>query len=517
MTPSQQRAARPARRVNADRNVAELLWDSAARAGSRVAMIERERTTDYATLGRRAAAIGIALTRSGIRPGDRVAVFLERGADAAAALFGVAAIGAVAILINEKLRTQQIEYVLRHSMATALVTRLDLLALQPRPLETTARILDVATIPSAGELKPLPRLGSDVALIIYTSGSTGLPKGVTISHANLWEAMATVVSYLELGPDDRIASLLPFSFVYGLSQLLCAVGTSASLVIERSPLAQQMVAALRANRVTVLAAVPPLWAQLLVVPTFRDQPLPSLRVLTNAGGGLSTIAVGALRRAQPQAKLFLMYGMTETLRSTYLPPDKLDRRPDSIGRAIPGADILVLRDDLTPSAPGEVGELVHRGPTVTLGYWNDPEGTARVFRPNPLRPPGAPDGEHVVFSGDLVRRDAEGFLYYVGRRDRMIKTLGYRVSPEEVANALHASGEISEGVVTAEPDPQRGLRIVAHVALAPGGSLERLKAYCDTELPFYMQPARFDVRDALPRLASGKHDVVALAAPRDDA
>jgi len=220
--------------------------------------------------------------------------------------------------------------------------------------------------------------------------------------------------------------------------------------------------------------------------------------------------VRALRRAQPHARLFLMYGLTEVLRSTFLPPEQVDQRPDSIGRAIPGAEVLVLRDDRTPCAPGEVGELVHRGATVTLGYWNDAEATARVFRPHPLRPAGAPDAERVVFSGDLVRQDAEGWLYFVGRRDRMIKTLGYRVSPDEIGTALYASGELAECIITSEPDEARGERIVAFVVLAGGGSLERLKAYVGVELPRHMQPVRFEVRDALPRLPSGKHDVAAV-------
>jgi acyl-CoA synthetase (AMP-forming)/AMP-acid ligase II len=262
----------------------------------------------------------------------------------------------------------------------------------------------------------------------------------------------------------------------------------------------------------VLAAVPPLWQQLLNVPSFRDHPLSSLRIATNAGGHLPAPVVRAVRQAQPQAQLFLMYGLTEVLRSTFLPPEELDRRPDSIGRAIPGAEVLVLREDLTPCAPGEVGELVHRGPTVTLGYWNDPEGTARVFRPHPLRAAGAPDAERVVFSGDLVRQDADGWLYFVGRRDRMIKTLGYRVSPDEIATVLYGSGELAECIITAEPDDARGERIVAYVVVAEGGSLERLKAYCGVELPRHMQPARFEVRDALPRLPSGKHDLAALRA-----
>jgi len=498
-------------------NVAGVLWDAAVARPDRPALIERTAVCDYRTLRQRTAAVAATLAALDLRPGDRVGVFLDGTADAVAAFFGVLATGGIAIVINESLRPRQVEHMLENAAARYLITSGALLERQPLPLETHCTIVDVDSIDSAATFEPVMRLGTDPAQICFTSGSTGLPKGVTVTHGNLRAVMESVITYLGITNQDRIASILPFSFVYGMNQVLCAVGTGAALVIERSPLATDLVANLRAREVTVLAAVPPLWTQLLKVPAFRDDALPSLRIVTNAGGHLPVKAVRALRQSQPQAQLFLMYGLTEVLRSTYLSPDEVDRRPDSIGRAIPGAEVFVLREDLTPCAPGETGELVHRGPTVTLGYWNDPEGTARVFRPNPVRAAGVPDGERVVFSGDLVRRDEEGFLYFVGRRDRLIKTLGYRVSPDEIANVLSGSGEIAECVVTSEPDEQRGERIVAFVVLAGGGSLDRLKAYCGTELPRHMQPARFEVRSALPRLPSGKHDVAAVREGRNTA
>ncbi|MDQ3808841.1 MAG: AMP-binding protein, partial [Chloroflexota bacterium] len=488
-------------------NLAHLLWDAADASGARAAVIERERTTDYASLRARAAAIAASLRAGGVEPGERIGILLDRGADAIAAFFGVVAAGGVAINVNESLRPRQIENVLAHASAKVLLTSSELLSRQPRPIEARTTVLDIAMLAQAAEFVPVARLGADLAQISYTSGSTGQPKGVTLTHGNLWAVMHAVTTYLDLTSTDRIASLLPFSFVYGLNQVLCALGSRATLVVERSPLPQQMVASLRARGVTVLAAVPPLWTQLLGVQAFRAEPLLSLRIATNAGGRIPPEVVRAIRRAQPNAQLFLMYGLTEALRSTYLPPTEVDRRPDSIGRAIPGAEIMVLRDDLTPCAAGEVGELVQRGPTVALGYWNDPDGTARVFRPNPLRPPGAPDGERVVFSGDLVRADEDGYLYFVGRRDRMIKTLGYRVSPDEICDVLYASGEIVEGVVTSEPDEQRGERIIAFVVLTETGSLKRLQAVCAAELPRYMQPARIDVMSTLPRTSSGKFDL----------
>ena len=495
------------------RNAALLLWDSAGRHGDRPAVVERGSAVTYTALRERAAAIGAALRAAGVGADDRVAILLERGRDAAAAYFGTLAAGAIAVVANETLRPRQIEHVLAHSGARCLITTGDVLARQPRRLSTAAGVLDASEIRPGGEpLAPVHRLGSDMAQIVYTSGSTGLPKGVVVSHANLWALTSVVVSYLGLTDVDRLASLLPFSFVYGVGQLLCAVGAGAALVVERSPLPQQMIESVRTEGVTVLAAVPPLWNRLLRVPALVEAPLPRLRVMTNAGGHLPVETVRALRRAQPGAQLYLMYGLTEALRCTYLPPAELDRRPDSMGRAIPGGEAYVLLEDGTPAPPGEIGELVYRGPTVTLGYWNDPEVTARVFRPNPLRPSGAPpsDADRVVFSGDLVRRDDEGFLYFVGRRDRIIKTMGYRVGPDEILGVLYASGEVADAEVVGEPDEARGERIVAYVVLAEQGSLERLQAYYGRELPRYLQPARVEVRAALPLLASGKHDLEAV-------
>jgi acyl-CoA ligase (AMP-forming) (exosortase A-associated) len=496
-------------------NFALMLWETAERDGDRPAIVERARVTDYQSLRSRAAAVGSGLIAAGVEPNDRVGIFLERGSDAAAALFGVAAAGGIAVIINETLRTRQIEHILTHGGVAALLTSSELLDRQPRPIATDAAILRMAEIPQSGEMELYPRVGPDIAEIIYTSGSTGLPKGVAITHANLWAGTRAVTSYLGIRNDDRIASLLPFSFDYGCNQLLCSVATGATLVVKRSQIPQQIIATLHRERVTVLAAVPPLWLRLLQVASFVETPVPSLRVMTNTGGRLPSEAVTKLRSAYPHVHLFLMYGLTEAFRATYLPPEEVDRRPGSIGKAIPGSEILVLREDLTGCAENEVGELVQRGPTVAAGYWADPEATARVFRPNPLRPSGAPESERVVFSGDLVRRDAEGYLYFVGRRDRMIKTLGFRVSPDEVAEALYASKEIAEAVIDAEPDEERGQHIVAYVVLMPDGSVDRLKAFCRRELPRHMEPTRIEVRSALPRTSSGKHDTGATRAAHD--
>ena len=493
-------------------NIALLLWGTADRVSERCAIAERGAEVSYGELRARAARIATALRKAGVVPGDRVAIFLERGADAAAAFFGAAASGAIAINVNETLRPRQVEHILADSGAIAFITSAELLERQPRKIESSATVFDVAQVTGDLEFAPVSRVGPDFAQIIYTSGSTGLPKGVTLMHANLWSGVRAVSSYVRINADDRIASLLPFSFDYGFNQLLCAVGAGARLVVERSPLPQQIVATLREQAVTVLPCVPPLWLQLLGSSTFRDTPIDSLRAMTNTGGRIPVEGVRQLRAANPQAELFLMYGLTEAFRATYLPPDLVDAHPDSIGRAIPGSEILVVREDLTPCDTDEVGELVQRGSTVSAGYWNDPETTARIFRPHPFREAAMPDSERVVFSGDLVRRDANGLLYFVGRRDGLIKTLGFRASPDEITDVIYASGEVVEAVIGTVPDQVKGQVIVAYVVLTAQGSLDRLQQFCRAELPRYLQPGRFEARSELPRTASGKFDVRAAQA-----
>jgi amino acid adenylation domain-containing protein len=497
-------------------NTCRMLFEAAERAEGEPAVIDGAATISYGRLAERALGFAAALQSAGVGRDDRVAVLLRRNSDAAAAFFGVLSAGAIAVMVNDQLRPRQIEHVLNDSGAVVLLSSAAIMDRFARPLVAESAIVDISEVAACASCTPVQRVGNDVAQIVYTSGSTGLPKGVTVSHSNLWAGTRAVTSYVGISHRDRIASLLPFTFDYGLNQLLCAARNCAPLVIERSPIAARIVRTLREQEVSVVAAVPPLWLQLLNAPDFRASPLRSLRAMTNSGGRLPREAVRALRASQPKADLFLMYGLTEAFRSTYLPPHRVDRKPTSIGQAIPGAEVLIVDDKARPCATGEIGELVHRGPTVALGYWNDPEATDRVYRSHPLRPPGAPAVERTVFSGDLVYRDEDGDIFFVGREDAMIKTLGYRVSPDEVSDALYASGEVVEAVVTAEPDDLRGQRIVAYIVLTEGGRLARLEEFVSREMPRYMQPSRIEVRNELHRTTSGKHDAVATARERRD-
>ena len=484
-------------------NFSLALADTAARTPDAPAIVEAGTTTDYAGLASAAGAIAHSLATAGLQPGDRVGIFQQRGLHAAASFFGVMAAGGIAVNVNETLRRRQVDYVLDHSGARLLLAFPDFVTRSLGSLERDIEIIDPGTA-EPSPLQPVARVWADPAHIIYTSGSTGMPKGVAVSHGNLWAGTESVAEYVELRADDRLASLLPFSFDYGLNQLLGAVLTGAALVVDRSPIPQRIVRALQQQEVTVLAAVAPLWLRLLDVGGFEDTELPHLRAMTNTGSRLPKEAVSRIRKAHPQTKLFLMYGLTEAFRSTRLDPDLVDSKPESIGRAIPGAQILLVDEDGRSVPDGETGELVHRGPTVALGYWADPAATASRFRPPPAQPDGVPDSERAVFSGDLVRRDADGDLYFVGRRDGLIKTSGYRVSPDEVAEALYASGSIAEAVVFGEPDDVLGSRIVAAVVLRDGSDVEQAWDFVRAELPPYMQPQRIDVRTELPRTASGK-------------
>lgn len=497
-------------------NLAWLLVGAAERHSGRHAFVQGQSAVTWAEVRARAATVASMLQSRGVEPGDRVATLVSQGADAAAAIFGGLAAGAIVVPLNEAYRAPQVDHALADCAVRCLVTTTNLVeALGPGRIGPTdqLRLDEVAPAPVPGDLEPADRAAGDPALILYTSGSTGRPRGVVHSHGGLGWAARTITGYLGLTAEDRIAALLPFSFVYGLSQLLSALCTGARLVVARSPLAQDWVAALDQAGVTVLAGVPPIWAQILKVAVPNGELLSKLRVLTNAGGALPVEHVRLIRQRFPEARLFLMYGLTEVFRSTFLAPEEVGRRPSSIGRAVPGSEVRILRDDGTPCGPDEVGEIVHRGPSVALGYWNDPEGTALVFRPVPWPTPDAAAGERVVFSGDLGKRDDEGFLYHVGRRDRQLKTLGYRLSPEEVAFALVSSGHAAEAVVTGVPDPVRGTALVAHVVLAGGSTLDELRAAAGRDLPSYMQPVRYRVWPDLPRGPTGKYDLAVLDEP----
>jgi acyl-CoA ligase (AMP-forming) (exosortase A-associated) len=493
--------------------VESLLFSAASKWPLKPAIVDGSQVITYGALAEWANKFADRLRSSGVSSGDRVAVFLDKTIEVVVALFGIWTADAIAVPVNENLKTRQVAHILTHSGSVSLVSTPRKLARLARESYQGVRIVQVR--PAGWSPLHLPVSSfcsySKAAVILYTSGSTGLPKGILLSHRNLIAGTTIVARYLGLEHNERILSILPFSFDYGLNQLLTAVSVGATLVLIRSHLPAEICRVMAASEITGCAGVPPFWIQLMSdVSPFANMDFPKLRYITNSGGVLPVGLISRYRWHLPHTRIFLMYGLSEAFRSTYLDPELIDQRPDSIGKAIPENEVLVVGEDGRECAPGEIGELVHRGPTVALGYWNDDEATARVFRSDTL-PRGDPR-QKVVFSGDLVRKDEDGFLYFLGRRDQMIKTQGYRISPEEIEEVLLSCPLVREAAVCAKPDPERGTAIVAHVipARSDAFDLETLLRYCRIEMPSYMQPRDVVIHDSLPKTSSGKINRLAL-------
>lgn len=487
----------------------------------------------YQALSAQAQAWAGVLVGLGLSAGTRVAVYLEKRLETVVASFGTTAAGGVLVPINPVLKPQQVGHVVDDAQAEVLLTSSArwaglVASWGEHPLLRHVVLVDgVETglhwptllaphMAHQGGVSGLPWPDNpqvpvtQTAAIFYTSGSTGKPKGVVLSHNNLVVGAISVAQYLGNHCGDSLLAALPLSFDAGFSQLTTAFVVGARVVLLNYLVPRDVLVAMARERVTGLTAVPPLYMQMLSVPWPPDATA-HLRYWANTGGRMPEATFRQLRERAPQALPFLMYGLTEAFRSTYLPPTFADQHPDSIGRAIPNAEILVLRPDGTPCAVDEPGELVHRGPLVSQGYWNRPEETALRFRPLPLGWPGADPHERVVYSGDTVRRDAQGLLYFVGRTDEMIKSSGYRISPTEVEEVLYQSGLVAEAVVVGLPDATLGARLKAVVAANPNATVEdataALMAHCRRELPAYMVPHEVAwAPGPLPRSPNGKLD-----------
>jgi acyl-CoA ligase (AMP-forming) (exosortase A-associated) len=491
------------------------------------ALVYQKQSMTYEALAEAVARFAATLVGLDLQRAERVAVYLDKRFETVIAAFGAAAAGGAFVPINPLLKPDQVGYILRDCNVRILVTSPERLALlQPvlRGCPDVHAVLVVGgrmqtglgrrvlgwdeVLAGSGALPGHRVIDTDMAAILYTSGSTGKPKGVVLSHRNMVAGARSVAQYLQNRPGDRILSALPLSFDAGFSQLTTAFQVGASVTLINYLLPRDVIAAVERERITGLTAVPPLWIQLAQI-AWPEAARSSLRYIANTGGRMPKAALDALRAALPKTLVFLMYGLTESFRSTYLPPAELDRRPDSIGKAIPNAEVLVVREDGTPCAHDEPGELVHRGALVSLGYWNDPEKTAERFKPAPGQPSGLAMPEIAVWSGDTVRRDEDGYLYFISRRDEMIKTSGYRVSPTEVEEVIYATGLVGEAAALGIAHPVLGQAIVV-VATPHDGALldgEQLLAQCRQRLPAFMVPAHVAVRTgSLPRNPNGKID-----------
>jgi acyl-CoA ligase (AMP-forming) (exosortase A-associated) len=513
--------------------VHHMLRTSVASSCDKEALVHGDERLTYREVERRVAGLATGLRSAGLARGERVGIFLDPCIQQVVSILGVSKAGGVFVPISTQLFPDQFAHIARDCGISVLITCAAKLSLLSAVLPTipslrvlvvlgkdegmkiTLPVLDFAQLENA----PVPDtwqdwgISKDLGAILYTSGSTGKPKGVMLSHANVVAGATIVSTYLEISSADRILAVLPFTFDAGLNQLTTAFLRGGTLVLMNFVFSRQIVEMLTKERITGLAGVPTVWS-LLAQPnsTLQRKAPPALRYITNTGGAMPQSALKVLRHALPNTRIFLMYGLTEAFRSTYLPPEELDRRPTSMGKAIPDTELLVINDLGELCKPGEVGELVHRGPTVSMGYWGNPEATARVLKPNPLLPPELGDVERVCYSGDLVRSDEEGYLYYVGRRDAMIKSSGHRISPTEVEEVVFQSGGVRHAAAIGVPDDFMEQAVKVFVVGRDGSQVDKdaLLAFCGDRLPRYMTPKFVEVLEELPTTSSGKVDYPAL-------
>lgn len=496
-------------------SIRETLQQSMRRDPSHTALVYRDSRVSYADLvdavDRTAERFSETLTR-----GERVAVYLDKRPEAAYAILGAAVAQMVVVPINTALKRRQVFHILKDSGAKILITS----PARAAQLKMDA-LSDAVTVVSAGALlepqctkggRPLTAAGLSAdqmdrpAAILYTSGSTGTPKGVVVSHSNLLHGALSVNSYLHQRPDDVILSVLPWSFDAGLSQLTSGLFAGATLVLTDFLRGKDVANLCLQHRVTSMTAVPPLWRQIADA-EWPTMPYGGLRVFANTGGHMPRSLLRQLRELFPQARPYLMYGFTEAFRSTYLDPGEVSQRPDSVGKAVPHASLAIIAADGSRCGPYQTGELVHSGPLVTLGYWNDPAATAKKFRPLPE----ATDGSLAAWSGDHVYQDEDGFIYFVGRIDGMIKSSGYRLNHEEIEEAILEFGAVREVSIIAVPHQTLGQALVAYAVPNDRWSgVDDFLHECRRELPTYMVPIQVVPVKDLARTPNGKIDRQAL-------
>ncbi len=510
----------------------DLLHNTVERDPQKVAIVDGDAKYSYEDLERESSALAAALTGEGVAKGDRVGIFMEKSWEATVAMLAASRAGAAYVNINPLFKAPQVRYLVQDcDIRVAIGDSAKLETLEPGTFRTAfykgdepasgaaKSSMDVAeALRGDGVPKDEERVSEvDLGTILYTSGSTGMPKGVAWSQRNLVVGAQIVTTYLKNTSEDRILSALPFNFDAGMSQFTTSLRVGATLVLQRSRLPGDLLKALRRHEITGITGVPPLWALLLRgTKAIEEEPLTHLRYLANTGGRIPQANLDELKRLLTGlggTEIYLMYGLTEAFRSTYLPPDEVWRsspeRGWCIGQAIPDTEIFVVDEAGRECAPDEVGELVHRGPTVAMGYWGNEEATRKAYRPNPLAPPELLDVERVVYSGDLAKRDEEGYLYLLGRNDAMIKNQGFRLSPEEVENLLIASGLVNEACAFGVENPAVGQDVVAVISLKDGvngSAVDTVREYAIKNGPPYMVPREILVWDELPKTGSGKID-----------
>jgi len=503
----------------------DYLTDSASRLPDKVALVcDGERLT-YGELEARSNALALALVERGVTRGDRVVVFADNTVETAISFWAVLKANAVVSIVNPQTKLDKLVYLLEDCRARVLISDAHLARVVAEAARKTTHL--AAIIMSgrlddhanerlaglrvtawaeaiAGNHAPPRRtcIDLDLASIIYTSGSTGEPKGVMLTHRNMLAACASIGEYLRIAQDEVILGVLPLAFDYGLYQMIMAFAHGARLVLERSfAFPAEVLKVIAAERVTGFPGVPTIFAMLAgMVSSLRDYDLSAIRYVTNTAAALPVKHITMLRELFPQARIYSMYGLTECKRCTYLPPEDVDRKPESVGIAIPNTELWLVDDDDNRLGPNQVGQLVIRGATVMKGYWEKPELTARKLRP------GSVPGEHVLYTGDLCRLDDEGYLYFVGRMDDIIKSRGEKVAPKEVEAAIVSIAGVREAAVIGVPDELLGEAVKAFVVLEAGAHLDpqAIMRECRARLESFMVPKYVEIVGELAKGMTGK-------------
>jgi long-chain acyl-CoA synthetase len=503
--------------ISPQRLVQDSLLISAREVPEKEAVTDELRTLTYSELLADALRFARALQDGGLRRGDRVVLFLDNSVTCVTTIFGVLLAGGVTCVVNTQTKADKLTFIVDNSGASAIVTESRTAEIAASALARASSVdqayvtgrdgvlpslftsLDEAISSAAPNPRDPGTIPPDLAALVYTSGTTGQPKGVMMTHGSLVFSVESIAEYLRLRPDDRILSVLPLAFTYGLSQLLLSARLGATLLLERSfAFPAKTLTRMREQRATVFPAVPTVFAT--ITGMSREMEFPAMRCLTNAAASLPPAVHQGLRRVFPQARLYRMYGQTECIRVCYLEPELIDEKPTSVGKAIPGTEVLILDENGEPAGPGEVGVLHVRGPHVMRGYWRAPELTAQTLRD------GAIPGERIHCTRDYFTMDEDGYLYFVDRSDDIIKTRGEKVSSVEVENVLHGIPGVRLAAVIGVPDELLGQAVRAYVVLdeeAAPTQNEILRA-CRSKLESFMVPRDIIVVEELPHTDSGK-------------
>jgi len=519
--------------------VHKWLSRSARRFPDKEALLCGKDRWTYRALEQHANLLAGALMKIGVKRGDRVVVLMDNSAETVISMYGILKAGGVFVILNGSLKGAKLDYILNNSGAGVLITHtskagvvnavlgdghrgVKVLWVGPKqriPKELSGRSSSWDRVFSGLTAQPgvkdktgsrLPRcIDVDLACLIYTSGSTGEPKGVMSTHHNMISAARSIIQYIGNVEDDIILDVLPLSFDYGLYQVIMAVMFGGTVVLEQSFVyIHQVLERIRMERVTGFPIVPTIVAMLLNMDDIKKYDFSSVRYMTNTGAALPAEHILRLRTMFPHVKIFSMFGLTECKRVGYLPPEQLDTKPASVGKAMPNCETFVVDEKGSEVAPGQTGELIIRGSNVMQGYWQDPELTDKAYRP------GRYPQDRILHSGDYFRQDEDGFLYFLGRRDDMIKSKGERISPKEIEDSICRMGGVAEVAVIGLPDKILGQAIKAFIVPAPGADLieKDVLKYCSQNMEAFMVPKYIEFMDSFPKTPNGKIDKKKLKA-----